>query len=107
MTRDYFESHRDQAIRFAQASHDGWEWAVEHKEETLEIVMKYVQKDHIATNRVLQKLMLDEVLRLLIDRESKQREYCLRPDMVEQASILMYENGMISREITYEEIIAE
>ena len=107
MTRDYFESHRDQAIRFAQASHDGWEWAVEHKEETLEIVMKYVQKDHIATNRVLQELMLDEVLRLLIDRESKQREYCLRPDMVEQASILMYENGMISREITYEEIIAE
>ena len=107
MTRDYFESHRDQAIRFAQASHDGWEWAVEHKEETLEIVMKYVQKEHIATNRVLQELMLDEVLRLLIDRESKQREYCLRPDMVEQASILMYENGMISREITYEEIIAE
>ena len=107
MTRDYYESHRDQAMRFAQASHDGWEWAVEHPEETLEIVMKYVQKEHIATNRVLQELMLDEVLRLLIDRESKQREYSLRPDMVEQASTLMYENGMISREITYEEIIAE
>lgn len=107
MTREYFENHRDQAYRFAEASHKGWEWAAENPEETLEIVMKYVQKEHIPTNRVLQKLMLDEVLRLLIDRESKQREYSLRPDMVEQASMLMYENGMLSREITYDEIIAQ
>jgi NitT/TauT family transport system substrate-binding protein len=69
--------------------------------------MKYVQMNHIATNRILQQLMLDEVLKLLVDRENKRRIYTLRPDMVEQASNLMFENGMLSRPITYEELIAE
>ena len=67
--------------------------------------MKYVDKDHIATNRVMQRLMLKEVLRLQVDRESKKREFRLRPDMVRQASRLMVENQMLGREITYEELI--
>ena len=107
MTREYYDGHKEQARKFADASRKGWEWAVENPEETLEIVMEYVQKEHISTNRVLQKLMLDEILELLVDRESKRREYSLRPDMVEQASVLMYENGMIDRQITYDELVAE
>ena len=67
--------------------------------------MKYVEKSSIATNRVMQRLMLKEVLRLQVDRESKKREFRLRPDMVEQASRLMVENQMLSREVTYEELI--
>lgn len=105
MTRDYYEQHKDQARRFAQASRKGWEWAAAHPDETLEIVMQYVDKNHIATNRVLQRLMLKEVLRLQVDRESKKREFRLRPDMVKQASRLMVENGMLGREVTYREII--
>ena len=69
--------------------------------------MQYVNKDHIATNRVMQQLMLKEVLRLLVDRESKKREYRLRPDMVHLASRLMKENNMLSREVKYEELICE
>ena len=107
MIRSYYESHRDQARRFANASRKGWEWAAAHPDETLDIVMQYVRKNHIATNRVLQKLMLDEILRLQIDRDSKRREFRLRPDMVKKASHLMKENMMLSREITYDEIIAK
>ena len=107
MTRSYYESHRDQARRFAAASKKGWEWAAAHPKETLDIVMRYVQKEHIATNRVLQKLMLDEILRLQINRETGKREFRLRPDMVKQASRLMYENNMLSREISYDELIAK
>ena len=105
MARDYYEKHRDQACRFAQASRKGWEWAVAHPEETLDIVMQYVEKEHVATNRVMQRLMLREVLRLQVDRESKKREFRLRPDMVQQASRLMVENKMLSREVKYEEFI--
>ena len=104
MTRDYYEAHKDLAHRFAQASKKGWEWAAAHPDETLDIVMQYVEKNHIATNRVMQRLMLKEVLRLQVDRESKQREFRLRPDMVRLASRLMKENQMLSREITYEEL---
>ncbi|MBQ7472393.1 MAG: ABC transporter substrate-binding protein, partial [Prevotella sp.] len=104
MTREYYARHKDQARRFAQASRKGWEWAVKHPEEALDIVMQYVDHERVATNRVLQRLMLKEVLRLQIDRESKKREFRLRPDMVKQASRLMVENKMLSRDITYEEL---
>ena len=104
MTREYYQQHKDQAQKFAQASREGWEWAIQNPEETLEIVMKYVHKEHIATNRTLQKLMLDEVLRLMKDRESGEYEFLLRPDMVEQAGNIMVENGMLERKVSYGEL---
>ena len=66
--------------------------------------MQYVDNAHIATNRVMQRLMLKEVLRLQVDRESKKREFRLRPDMVRQASQLMLEGMMLKREVTYGEL---
>ena len=107
MTKAYYDEHRDEARRFAQASKKGWEWAVAHPDETLDIVMDYVRREHIGTNRVLQKLMLAEVLNLLVDRESKKREYRLRPDMVKKASRLMVENMMLKNEVKYEQLIAK
>jgi len=104
MHRDYYEQHKSQAQKFAQASRKGWEWAADHPDETLEIVMDYVQKNHVATNRIHQKLMLKEVLRLQVDRESGKREFKLRPDMVKLASRLMVENRMLAHEITYEQL---
>ena len=107
MERSYYLKHKDQARRFAQASKKGWEWAAQHPEETLDIVMQYVNKNGIATTRVIQRLMLKEVLRLQVDRESKKREFRLRPDMVQRASTLMLENQMLSRDITYKELVCE
>ena len=107
MTRSYYEKHREQARRFAQASRKGWEWAAQHPDEALDIVMQYVDREHIATNRVMQRLMLKEVLRLQVDRESKKREFRLRPDMVRLACRLMVGNQMLSREVTYEELCGE
>ena len=105
MTRDYYEKHKEQARRFALASRKGWEWTAAHPEEALDIVMRYVNREHIATNRVMQRLMLKEVLRLQIDRESKKREFRLRPDMVKKASQLMVENHMLGRQVRYEQLI--
>ena len=107
MTREYYESHKDQARRFAEASRRGWVWVVEHPEETLEIVMAYVKANHIATNRTLQKLMLEETLRLQLDRESGEREFRLRPDMVKLASDLMSDYGMLSRPVSFEELTTD
>jgi NitT/TauT family transport system substrate-binding protein len=107
MRREQYEQHKDQAAKFAQASRRGWEWAAEHPEETLEIVMKYVRLNHIATNPTLQKLMLAEVLRLQVDRDSGKREFRLRPDMVKLASRLLLENKMLGHEVTYEQLKAE
>ena len=107
MTREYFEKHKDQARRFAQASRRGWEWAADHPEEALDIVMKYVEENRIATNRPMQRLMLADVLRLQIDRESGLREFRLRPDMVKLASDLMVEYMMLGSEVTYQQLTEE
>ena len=107
VTKDYYKKNADQCRRFAEASRRGWEWAAEHPDETLDIVMDYVQKNHIATNKVLQKLMLEEILRLQIDRDSGQREFRLRQDMVEKASHMLYENGFILKEVPFSEICPE
>ena len=104
MTREYYEKHKEQAHKFAEASRRGWEWAAEHPEETLDIVMQYVRKDNIVTNRTLQRLMLEDVLRLQIDRESGEREFRLRPDMVKLASDLMVEYLMLGNEVTYQQL---
>ena len=104
MTRAAYLKDPDRAVRFARASRRGWEWAREHPEETLDIVMEMVRESHVGTNRVIQQLMLDEILRLQCDRESGEPEFRLRPDMLSLACALMLENGMISREITYDEL---
>lgn len=107
MRRDYYETHKAQAHKFAQASRKGWEWAANHPEETIDIVMKFVRANHIATNRTLQKLMLKEVLRLQIDKKTNKREFRLRPDMVKFASQMMKENQMLNQEVTYKQLIAD
>ncbi|MHC1726850.1 MAG: ABC transporter substrate-binding protein [Syntrophobacteraceae bacterium] len=47
--------------RFVQASLKGWRYAFEHREEALDIVMKYVNETNVPTNRVHQKWMLDRL----------------------------------------------
>lgn len=103
--RDYFESHPEQVRRFAAASRRGWEWAALHPEETLDIVMGYVRRENVQTNRVIQRLMLEEILRLQIDSDSGRREFRVRPDMVRRACLLMRDFGMIDREVSYQELM--
>lgn len=105
MLKSYYDTHREQAKRFALASRKGWQWVAEHPEEALDIVMQYVGKDHVATNRTMQRLMLNEILRLQVDKESGKREFRLRGDMVEKASRLMFENHLLSRQVRYDELV--
>ena len=105
--REYYDTHRDQVKRFAEASKRGWEWAALHPDQALDIVMKYVREGHVQTNRVIQKLMLEEILRLQIDSDSGRREFRVRPDMVQKASSLLKNFGMIDREVSYGELMGQ
>jgi NitT/TauT family transport system substrate-binding protein len=103
--RAYYEQHRSACQKFAEASRKGWEWAAKHPKEALDIVMKYVVRHHTPTNRLMQKLMLEECLRLQIDKDSGKREFRVRQDMVEKASRMMKECGLIVRPVTYREVM--
>lgn len=105
MTRSAFNRNRDRAEAFARASRRGWEWVANHPEEALDIVMDYVKNLRIPTNRTLQRLMLDEILRLQLDPDSGGREFRVREDMVGKASRLLYNTGLIGREVSYKELM--
>ena len=105
MTLEHYLRYPDRARRFAEASRRGWEWAADHQEETLEIVERYVKRDQVATNPVLQKLMLKEILRLQLAKDTGQREFRLRPEMVREASDLMLRNGMLSKPIDIKDLM--
>lgn len=105
VTKTFYDEHPDLCKRFADACKRGWEWAAEHPDETLEIVMDVVKKNHVATNRILQKLMLEEILRQLVNEETGQREYRLRREIVEQANQLMLDNNLIFDEVTYDQLL--
>jgi NitT/TauT family transport system substrate-binding protein len=103
--RSYYQNQTKVCQKFASATRQGWEWVAAHPEEALEIVMKCVKKHNISTNRVKQKLMLREILRLQVDRDSKQREFRVRADMVNKASRLLFDCGIIRREVSYNELM--
>ena len=105
VTRAFYEAHQEEAEAFARASRRGWEWAAGNPDETLDLVMRYVGEFRIATNRTLQQLMLEEVLRLQQDHDSGLREFRLRPDMVEKADDMMLRAGVMARAVTYEELM--
>ena len=105
VTRAYYKTHRAQAEACARASRRGWEWADEHPEETLDLVMRYVREYRIPTNRTLQELMLKEVIRLQHDHDSGIKEFRLRPDMVDKANEMLEKAGMVSRRITVEDLL--
>ncbi len=104
VTREYYEKHREQCEKFARASRKGWEYAADHPEEALDIVMKYVGRNHIGTNRILQKLMLEEILDLQLDPDSGERAFLLRPDMVQQVCDLLLRNDIIRKPVTLEDL---
>lgn len=101
VTRDFYQSHRDVAVKFAEASRKGWEWAAAHPEEALNIAVRYIRMRETGTNIVLQRLLLEETLRLLCDSESGRMTFRLKPEAVTEANDLLLKGGLLEVPITY------
>lgn len=56
--RSYYDENREACDSFVKASIEGWQYAFEHEEETLDMVLKYMQDAKVPANRVHQKWML-------------------------------------------------
>lgn len=104
VTADYYRTHPKEIQAFVRASIKGWEWVSQHVEEALDIVMRQVREHHVATNRVLQRQMLENILQLQCERNSDKAIFRLRPSCVEKASEILLEGGYIRRRISYQEI---
>lgn len=104
VTGGYYSLHKATAEKFAKASRKGWIWCHEHPEEAVDIVMKYVNLHNITTNRTLQRLMLEEVLRLQTDGGDGKPLFLLREEKVAEASHLLMECGYTRKPYTYNDL---
>lgn len=104
VTADYYSKHKTEVDKFVAASKKGWEWAVQHPEETLEIVLDVCKKNNVNTNRPAQRWMLEQITQMLVDKKSGKRTYQLAPQAVELVNNLMYDNGFLKKKITYQQI---
>lgn len=106
-TEDYLSSHREQVYKFAEASKRGWRWCVDHPQEALDIVMKIVREHRVATSRVAQRKMLEEILRSQLAKDTKQRTFRLDPNDFQFTNRFMLENGVIQNPIDFQSFVAE
>jgi len=60
--RSFWQDHPQVAEAFARASMRGWEYAHQHPEQALEVVMNYVREAKLPVNRAHMAWMLDTVL---------------------------------------------
>lgn len=79
VTEEFYNKHPETVKKLVRACIRGWNWAYEHRDEAIDIVMEQVHFYNIGTNRYHQRKMLDEILRLQTDKNGK-RPYQLSPE---------------------------
>ena len=99
VSADFFQRYPEKVKAFAEASRKGWEWAHEHPDEALDIVMKWVVKENIHTNRIHQRWMLEEILRLQCKEGEKEPSFKLDADVVNKLSDLLLKHNRIHQPV--------
>ncbi|MDO4755554.1 MAG: ABC transporter substrate-binding protein, partial [Parabacteroides sp.] len=104
VTSEFYRENKETVNAFVEATKRGWLWAAKNPEETLDIVMKFVQYDKIATNRIIQGKMLSEILRLQCDKQDGTPSFELHPEKVKEVNAILLKNHRIKKEVTFERL---
>lgn len=98
-----YKNRKADLEKFIRASLKGWEYAKSHKEETIDIVLDVMRKEHVATNKSHQTWMLEKIL-LLIEPEKKgiQIGELAESDFNNTQNIL-YDGGYIKKKFEFNE----
>lgn len=101
VTEDFYKKYPEQCRKFAQASRKGWEWVRNNRSEALDIVMKYVKTENIATNIYNQKFMLDTILEVQEDTAGENPSYNLNKEVFNSLNSMLLDHGYITKPIEY------
>lgn len=105
VTEAFYKKYPEQCRLFAEASRKGWEWVRDHREEALEIVMKYVKAENVPTNVYNQKWMLESVLQEQEDVKGEAPSYRLSIDDFDRLNALLLKHGYIAKPIVYNRFV--
>lgn len=103
---EYYRQHRDAVDKFVRASRRGWDYAREHPEEAVDISMKYVRDFNVASSRILQEMMLEEMLNLQVNPVTGKADYApVARSVFEDLNAVLREAGHLKSDIKYEDLI--
>lgn len=102
-TAETLRQHPEACRAFAEASLEGWRYAAEHPQEALDIVMHYVEAEHVPTNRLHMQWMLEKILPTIVPgpNDAWRLGELARGDY-EKAAALMKEYGLIASAPSFE-----
>lgn len=104
--KTYLKTNKAAVDKFVAASKKGWNYAARHPEEALDIVMKYIQDNNYHKNRVQQKMMLEEVLRLQINPDTSKRDFApLKASVFNKLISELNGIGAVNGTLKYEEFV--
>jgi NitT/TauT family transport system substrate-binding protein len=95
--QDTYERDPETCRKFVNASLKGWMYAFEHKNEAIEIVMKYADAAHTETNRAHQRWMLARMQDLILPDGDVQGLGKLKPRDYEEVAKVLLESGLIDQ----------
>lgn len=102
----YLKNHKDAVDKFVRAAIRGWQYAAANREETIDVVMRLSRENNITTSRAMQKMMLDEVLNIQVDKNSGTATF---KQMSEELFGLMNDEllsiGLIENTVNYQDFI--
>ena len=101
---DFYNRYPEKVKAFVEASRRGWEWAHEHPDETLDIVMQWTEKEEVHTNRIFQRWMLEEILRLQCAEGEEKPSFQLDADMVKRLGDLLLKHHYIQDPVSVEKL---
>lgn len=104
VSRAFVEKYPDKARAFAEASRRGWEWAHQNPQQTLDIVMKVMEREHVPASRMHQEWMLQEVLRLQCPQGASEPSFTLDSEKVDALNRLLMRYGRIKKGLSVEQL---
>ena len=102
-----FRRDADLCRRFVRASLEGWEYAFANPEESLDVVMRYIRKANLGTNRVHQKWMLARMRDIILPPGNNTVLGRLKREDYLRVAGEMKKSGLIKEIPPYGEIYAD
>jgi len=105
-TEAFFEQHRDLVEKFNRATIKGWNYARNHRDETVDVVVENMRENNIPSNPVFQKIMLDEILDLQVDKSVGRATFApVSEPVFRKMNSLLLSMGYLSDIIDYKEFV--
>jgi NitT/TauT family transport system substrate-binding protein len=102
----FYRENPEACHAFVEATLEGWEYAREHPEEALDMVMKYVERAHVPTNRGHMRWMLEALLpRIFPESPDLWEPGVLSPEDYRRATEALFRGKRINSLFPYEDFV--